>query len=79
MTKDVLRIEQSLCIDCGLCRQSCPFSAVVCSFEKRHRYEILPHTCEWCGGVGTAPCEVYCPVPGAIVPSQYAAAVPAVA
>jgi Fe-S-cluster-containing hydrogenase component 2 len=65
--KDVLRIVTERCIDCGLCRQSCPFSAVVCAFEKRHRYEILAETCQWCGGPEKAPCSVYCPVPGAIV------------
>ena len=71
VTKDVLRIDGAVCIDCGLCRQTCPFSVVVCAFEKRHRYEILAHSCQWCGGPGKAPCEVYCPVPGAIVPATW--------
>lgn len=69
--KDVLRIVPELCIDCGMCRQTCPYSAAVCALEKRHRYEILPHLCLWCGGPGKAPCEVYCPVAGAIVASTF--------
>ncbi|MEA2626331.1 MAG: 4Fe-4S dicluster domain [Candidatus Binatota bacterium] len=68
--KDVLTITP-LCIDCGMCRETCPFQAVVCAFEKRHRYEILPHSCEWCGGPGKAPCEIYCPVRGAIVAAKW--------
>lgn len=40
-----------------------------------HAAASLPNpsreTCAWCGGPGRAPCEVYCPVPGAIVPAKY--------
>jgi MinD superfamily P-loop ATPase len=68
---NVLVIDLAPCIDCGACRETCPFSAVVCATTVRHHYEILADRCRWCGGPGKAPCEVYCPVPGAIVPGHY--------
>ncbi len=71
MSQNVLVIDQETCIDCGLCRETCPFSAVVCAFTERHHYEIMPDRCQWCGGPGKAPCEVYCPVPNAIMPGSY--------
>lgn len=71
MSDPVLSIDQDVCIDCGLCRETCPFSAVVSAFTLKHHYEVLPERCQWCGGPGKAPCEVYCPVPNAIVPARY--------
>ena len=72
--KKIMRIDGDVCIDCGVCRETCPFSAVMCAFVVRHRYEILADRCEYCGGPGKAPCEVYCPVPKAIVPDTWAQA-----
>jgi MinD superfamily P-loop ATPase len=69
--KNVLVIDQTICIDCGACRETCPFSAVVCASTIKHHYEILPDRCHWCAGPGKAPCDVYCPVPGAIVAGTY--------
>lgn len=71
MERDVLFIDQVTCIDCGICRETCPFSAVVCAATLKHHYEIIADRCQWCGGKGKAPCDVYCPVPGAIVPAKY--------
>lgn len=69
--KKVLVIDVDTCIDCGVCRETCPFSAVVCASTVRHHYAILPDKCRWCAGPGKAPCDVYCPVPGAIVPGTF--------
>lgn len=71
MSRSVLRIDEKLCIDCGFCRETCPFGAVVSAFTLKHRYEILADQCQWCGGPGKAPCEVFCPVPNAIVPDVH--------
>jgi MinD superfamily P-loop ATPase len=68
---NVLVIDLAPCIDCGACRETCPFSAVVCATTVRHHYEIPADRCRWCGGPGKTHCEVYCPVPGAIVPGRY--------
>lgn len=69
--KSVLTIVAAKCIDCGFCRESCPYGVVVTTFTRQHHYAILAEGCAWCGGPGRAPCEVYCPVPGAIVPAKY--------
>lgn len=71
LVKDVLVIDGNLCIDCGFCRESCPWVAVVQALTIQHHYEILADRCHYCGGVGKAPCEVYCPVPKAIVGAKY--------
>jgi len=70
MSKKVLAITE-LCIDCGLCRETCPFDAAISAFTKKHHYEIIAQRCEWCGGPGKAPCHIFCPVDGAIVPALY--------
>jgi MinD superfamily P-loop ATPase len=67
----VLRIVEELCIDCGMCRETCPFSAALCALTAKHHYTIDAEKCRWCGGPSKAPCEVYCPVPGAIVPAEF--------
>ncbi|MGD9763559.1 MAG: ferredoxin family protein [Candidatus Binatia bacterium] len=69
--RDVLTINHGKCIDCGFCHQSCVYGVVFTTFTRQHHYQIHPETCAWCGGPGRAPCEVYCPVPGAIVPAKY--------
>lgn len=69
--KNVLVIDLETCIDCGACRETCPFTAVVCASTVKHHYEILADQCRWCGGIGKAPCDVYCPVRGAIVAGTY--------
>jgi ferredoxin len=69
--KQVLTIVAAKCIDCGFCRESCPYGVVFTTFTRKHQYVIMADGCMWCGGPGKAPCEVYCPVPGAIVPATY--------
>ncbi|MGD9764005.1 MAG: 4Fe-4S binding protein [Candidatus Binatia bacterium] len=70
MIGQTMRIDQDLCIDCGMCRETCPFGAVVSAFTLKHHYEILPDRCRWCGGPGKAPCAVFCPVENAIAPAM---------
>jgi MinD superfamily P-loop ATPase len=58
-----VRIEDTLCIACGLCREVCPEGAVHPKLQEiRHMYEVLDHECN-----GSGECLSYCPVPGALV------------
>jgi MinD superfamily P-loop ATPase len=57
-----VRIVESLCIACGLCREVCPERAVHPKMQDiHHRYEVLEHECTGCGD-----CLPYCPAPGAL-------------
>lgn len=57
-----VRIEQSRCIACGLCREVCPEAAVHPMMQDiHHRFEVLESECTGCGD-----CLPYCPVPGAL-------------
>ena len=58
-----VRIEQALCIACGLCREVCPERAVHPKMQDiHHRFEALENECTGCGD-GLP----YCPEPGALV------------
>jgi NAD-dependent dihydropyrimidine dehydrogenase PreA subunit len=58
-----VRIAETLCIACGLCREVCPESAVHPKMQDiHHMYEVLEKQCTGCGD-----CLPYCPVPGALV------------
>ncbi len=62
-----VRIEPSLCIACGLCREVCPEGAVHPKMQDiHHSFEILENECTGCED-----CLPYCPETGALV--QYAA------
>ncbi|MGH7836023.1 MAG: 4Fe-4S dicluster-binding protein [Candidatus Binatia bacterium] len=57
-----VRIEQRLCIACGLCREACPESAVHPMMQCiHHRFEVIENECTGCGE-----CLPYCPVAGAL-------------
>ncbi|MGH7828439.1 MAG: ATP-binding protein [Candidatus Binatia bacterium] len=57
-----VKIEQSLCIACGLCREVCPEKAVHPKMQDiHHRFEVLAHECTGCSD-----CLPYCPVPLAL-------------
>ncbi len=65
---DVLfRIVEEKCIDCGLCREVCPYTAV---YIKPDPYKISfvvdELRCTGCGGEHHAMCVRFCPVPGAL-------------
>lgn len=62
-------MDKSKCIDCGLCREVCPFTAVMLVPTRwRVEFEIDQSRCRGCGGPSRAPCVRYCPSPGALVP-----------
>ena len=49
-----MRIEEALCIACGLCREVCPEAAIHPKLQDiHHMYEIIEHQ--------------YCPAPGALI------------
>ncbi len=57
-----VRIVESLCIACGLCREVCPERAVHPKMQDlHHMYEVIESECTGCGD-----CLPYCPVPGAL-------------
>jgi ferredoxin len=57
-----VRIVESLCIACGLCREVCPERAVHPKMQDiHHMYEVIESECTGCGD-----CLPYCPVTGAL-------------
>jgi len=57
-----VRIQENLCIACGLCREACPELAVHPKMQDiHHMYEVVEAECTGCGD-----CLRYCPVPGAL-------------
>jgi Fe-S-cluster-containing hydrogenase component 2 len=62
-------MDKSKCIECGLCREVCPFTAVfLVPTRWKIAFEIELERCRGCGGPSKAPCVRYCPSPGALVP-----------
>ena len=63
---DKVRINEALCIACGLCREVCPERAVHPKMQDiHHMYEVIEDECTGCGD-----CLPYCPELGAL--EQYA-------
>ena len=57
-----VRIDQGVCIYCGLCREACPDDAVHPKLlDIHHWYEVIEAECGGCGD-----CLDYCPAPGAL-------------
>jgi NAD-dependent dihydropyrimidine dehydrogenase PreA subunit len=57
-----VKIVESLCIACGLCREVCPEHAVHPKIQDiHHMYEVIESECTGCGD-----CLPYCPEPGAL-------------
>jgi len=57
-----VRIVETLCIACGLCREVCPERAVHPKMQDiHHMYEVIESECTGC-----AECLPYCPEPGAL-------------
>ena len=62
-------MDKSKCIECGLCREVCPFTAVfLVPTRWKVAFEIERDRCHGCGGPSKAPCVRYCPSPGALIP-----------
>lgn len=62
-------MDKTKCIECGLCREVCPFTAVfLVPTRWKIMFEIERDRCRGCGGPSKAPCVRYCPSPGALVP-----------
>jgi len=57
-----VKIVESLCIACGLCREVCTEGAVHPKMQDiHHMYEVIASECTGCGD-----CLPYCPEPGAL-------------
>jgi ferredoxin len=62
-------MDKSRCIDCGLCREVCPFTAVMLVPTRwKIAFEVDRERCRGCGGPSKAPCVRYCPSPGSLIP-----------
>jgi NAD-dependent dihydropyrimidine dehydrogenase PreA subunit len=64
-------IVKEYCIDCALCREVCPYTAVYFVPTKwRIELAIDQARCTGCGGPDRAPCVQFCPSPGALAPAD---------
>jgi ferredoxin len=71
-TDVIFRIDQKTCIACGNCREVCPWDAIIHTWApggtNLTTIVVLEEKCTGCGGPGKAPCELFCPVPGCLIP-----------
>jgi ferredoxin len=62
-----LKIVKELCIECGVCREVCPYTAVYLEPTRwRVSFIIDAQRCTGCGGPERAMCVRFCPTDGAI-------------
>jgi NAD-dependent dihydropyrimidine dehydrogenase PreA subunit len=62
---------KELCIDCAVCREVCPYTAVFFVPTKwKIALQVDQQRCTGCGGPEHAPCVQFCPSPGALVPAS---------
>jgi ferredoxin len=62
-------MDKTRCIECGICREVCPFTAVMLVPTRwKIQFEVERDRCRGCGGPSKAPCVRYCPSPGALIP-----------
>jgi len=62
-------MDKTRCIECGICREVCPFTAVMLVPTRwKIEFEVERSRCRGCGGPTKAPCVRYCPSPGALIP-----------
>ena len=56
------------CIDCGICREVCPYTAVYIEpSQLRISFKVDLDRCTGCGGEAHALCVRFCPAPGALI------------
>lgn len=61
-------IVEDNCIDCGICREVCPYTAVFIEpTQLRISFKVDLDRCTGCGGKDHALCVRFCPAPGALV------------
>ncbi|MCS6803515.1 MAG: 4Fe-4S binding protein [Acidobacteriota bacterium] len=61
------RIVEEKCIDCGICREVCPYTAVyIKPIPLRISFVVDEARCTGCGGEDHAMCVRFCPAPGAL-------------
>jgi ferredoxin len=61
------RIVEEKCIDCGICREVCPYTAVYIEPDPlKISFVVDEARCTGCGGVDHALCFRFCPAPGAL-------------
>lgn len=73
MIKDSVffEINEEKCIDCGICREVCPYTAVyIEQTTLRISFVVDDLRCTGCGGEDHALCVRFCPAPGALVELQ---------
>lgn len=62
------RIVEEKCIDCGICREVCPYTAVYIEPNPlKISFVVDEMRCTGCGGEAHALCVRFCPAPGALV------------
>ena len=70
-TDVIFRIDQKTCIACGTERR-CPWDAInhtrTPGGTNLTTIVVLEEKCTGCGGPGKAACELFCPVPGCLIP-----------
>ena len=60
-------IVEEKCIDCGICREVCPYTAVYIEpTQLRISFVVDEARCTGCGGDEHALCVRFCPAPGAL-------------
>lgn len=66
-----MAMVKELCIDCAVCREVCPYTAVFFIPTKwKIALQVDQTRCTGCGGPEHAPCVQFCPSPGALVPAS---------
>jgi len=71
LVREPMVMVKELCIDCAVCREVCPYTAVFFVPTKwKIALQVDQSRCTGCGGPEHAPCVQFCPSPGALVPAS---------
>jgi NAD-dependent dihydropyrimidine dehydrogenase PreA subunit len=80
MVREPMVMVKELCIECAVCREVCPYTAVFFVPTKwKIALQVDQVRCTGCGGPEHAPCVQFCPSPGALVPASALLTQPALA